>query len=306
MFDKRLNELKLHFGITKPEDWQAVDPYWILARHGVGKKILNYLRTILAARGLTLRNDRTPEYWKKHLPNVKILEELGDSELADEGESVDTAVICPFTVFVDSNETAPFTFAGLTTDADEGNCPLIVPTEWRSLGRYPNSLGDYTVDGLFGRCHGERKSQEDAYGTFLGFADGRRERFESELKNLSEIHRAIVVVESGWFQFLANVPDWGKKPAEEKRKILFRSVLSWQYQFPNVQWHFCDSRWLAEVTMFRFLEKCWNEDQEVRKEAMREAVNSVAAPETVVGLDAASGSVVGLNFGSDEVASLLF
>ena len=78
MLNSKIDKLKHFFGIAKPEDWCDVDPVHVLAVKDVGKVTLNYIRVILAARGLTLKNDRTPEYWNAHLPNVQILEEMGE------------------------------------------------------------------------------------------------------------------------------------------------------------------------------------------------------------------------------------
>ena len=40
---------------------------------------------------------------------------------------------------------------------------------WQSLGRYPHSLGDYSIDGFEGRVHVERKSLQDVQATVLGW-----------------------------------------------------------------------------------------------------------------------------------------
>ena len=42
----------------------------------------------------------------------------------------------------------PFTFDGLRTDSDRGNRMLYVKWRYSSLGRFPNSLGDYTIEGM--------------------------------------------------------------------------------------------------------------------------------------------------------------
>jgi len=104
VLDSKIARLREHFGIHKPEDWQGVTPEWVLAVPEVGPQTLNHLRLQLAARGLTLRNDQTPAFWQQHLSSDK----LGTSQL----DGADAAVICPFTLLVDSQEKNPFTFAG--------------------------------------------------------------------------------------------------------------------------------------------------------------------------------------------------
>lgn len=261
MLDSKLTKLKNYFGISKPEDWQTVEPAWILRMDGVGNKTLDYIRLLLANRGLTLRNDATPGYWKQHLDEARILNTLGDDD-----DGPDRAVICPFTVLIDTAEQQPFTFAGLFTDASEpgGRRPLIVPTDWRALGRHPDSLGDYSVDGYVGRVHVERKSMSDLHGTVLGFKSERRERFECELGNLSEIDAALVVVECGFDQALAEAPDTDKRSARENAKILNRSLLSY-FQDYSVRWLFAGTRELAEANTFRFLERYVTKQREAEK-----------------------------------------
>lgn len=161
------------------------------------------------------------------------------------------AIETPFIVLVDSLEKHPFSFTGLTTDADKGHKPIAVRTEYRYLGI---GQGDYTIDVCQGMVAVERKSKEDLYGTLLGFKT-RRDRFERELANLEAMDRAVIVVESTLGDCLLSPPDYGVKPPDIQAKILFRSVISLQLKFPKVQWMFCDSRSLAEVATFRYLEK---------------------------------------------------
>lgn len=286
VLDSKIRKAQLHFGIARAEDWQNIDVASLLALDGIGPVTIDHIRGYLAMRGLALRNDRTPEYWAKHLPQARVVHEMGCEDLLEDGETSDRAAICPFTVFIDPAEQQPFTFSGLTTDSDQGNRPLIVNTEWRALGRGENSLGDYSIDGYVGRVHVERKSLEDCQSTILGWKNGRRERFDVELANLDEIDRGHVVVECSFGQLIREAPDWGRKTPQENGKILFRSVLSWQHKYPRVQWHFCDDRRLAEITTFRVLERYWREQQEIRRQAVKQ---SVAATSVGVGPDVGDG-----------------
>lgn len=179
----------------------------------------------------------------------------------------DRSIICPFKILVDTGEQQPFTFQGLRCDADQNYRPLIIETEWRALGRHPDGLGDYSIDGFVGRCHVERKSVSDFQGTVLGFS-GSRERFERELHNLSQLECAAVVVE-GSLHHAISVPEGrGQKPSKTQAKILMRSVIGYQQDY-SVPWLFCDSRRMAEVVTFRFLERYWRKNRQQAKESER-------------------------------------
>lgn len=264
MLDSKIRHLKQYFGIVRPEDWGDVSPAWVLSQDGIGRVTLDHLRIYLAARGLTLKDDRTPEYWQANLSAAKIGHVLGDDD-----DGPDRGIVMPFTVYVDTAEQEPFGFLGLRADAADGRRPLIVPTEPRCLGRHPDSLGDYSLSTGLGRCHVERKSMADAHGTILGW-DGRRERFESELENLSRIEAGLVVVECSFGELLAEAPAWGRTSAEANRKSLFRSVVALQ-QDHRVAWQFCDSRPLAERATFRWLERWHRKQIEGAKETARKA-----------------------------------
>ena len=265
VLDSKITQLKHYFGIMKPEDWQGVEPGWILRQDGIGPVTLDHVRIYLAARGLTLKNDRTPEYWQQHLAAAKIGHTLGDPDVAE----CDMGLMCPFTILIDSAEQQALTFQGLRSDSDNGGRPLIVPTEWRCLGRHPDSKGDYSIDGFIGRIGIERKSTDDAHGTILGW-DGRRERFECELGNLQAMEAAIVVVECSFSDLIRLAPSRGKKSAAQNAKTLHRSVIAFMQDY-RVPWAFCDGRRMAEVTAFRFLERFHRKQAEIQKAAEREA-----------------------------------
>lgn len=264
VLDSKITQLKHYFGITKPEDWQGVEPAWILRQDGIGPITLDHLRIYLAARGLTLKNDRTPEYWQQHLAAAKVGHTLGDPDIAD----CDAGQMCPFTILIDSAEQYAFTFQGLRSDAADGGRPLIVPTEWRALGRHPDSMGDYSIDGFAGRIAVERKSIEDAHGTILGW-DGRRERFERELTNLGGMETSLVVVECSLSDLIRLAPARGKRTAAQNAKALHRSVIAFMQDY-RVPWAFCDNRRLAEVTTYRFFERFWRKQHEAQKAIERE------------------------------------
>jgi len=263
MLDSKFETLRNHFGIFQPVDWCSVRPEWITRIDGVGPVTLDHLRIYLAMQNLILLDDRTPEHWKQTLGAVKIGQTLGDPE----EPGADVGVMNPFTILIDSAEQNPFTFLHFHADADRKNRPLIVPTDWRPLGRHPESLGDYSIEGFIGRCHVERKSMEDAHGTILGW-DGRRERFERELENLSRLDAALVVVECSLETLCRQAPTH-KQTAQQNSKTLHRSIIAFQQDY-SVRWLFCDTRRLAEQTTFRFFERYWHRQHEAEKQTAKE------------------------------------
>ena len=170
----------------------------------------------------------------------------------------DVATTTPFTILVDTREQRPFTFRGMKSDANQGRRRLVVKTEWRCLGQ---ASGDYSIDGLAGRCNVERKSIGDAQSTILGW-HGRRERFKLELVTLSEMECSAVVVECTFGDLIRTAESRGVRTKAENQKTLFRQVLAWQQDYA-VPWIFCDGRRLAEIATFRILERFW---RKVKKE----------------------------------------
>ena len=176
-------------------------------------------------------------------------------------------IAVPFTILVDSAEQQSWRFTGLKADARQNYRPLMVTTAWRCLGRHPNSLGDYSIEGFQDRVAIERKSVDDCRGTVLGWPkkekDGttiqgasRRERFESELTNLAKIHASVVIVEGSLYDVCCGLPEevFGAKPREVVAKILFRSILAFQMDY-KVPWIFCETARMAESAAFRWLER---------------------------------------------------
>lgn len=259
MFDKRINEIRLHFGVNTIEDWRDVRPEWIIKRKGCGPVLLDHLRMYLGMRDVTLKDDMTPEFWKQKLSEVRIAKTLSYDDLK---------IHVPFTILIDSMEQQPFGFVDIAADVsetpndlkkmvdsgeiDQADITLAVPTKFQALGV---AKGDYSIEGWKGFANVERKSMADAHSTILGWGD-HRERFERELKTLAAIDCSAVVVECSFGELLGRAPSRGKKSEAENRKILHRQVLSWQQQY-RVPWVFCDSRRLAEITTFRILQHFW-------------------------------------------------
>lgn len=163
------------------------------------------------------------------------------------------AILCPFTVVVDTREQLHFTFTGLRADAAAGRRPLHVPQLRLGL-----PSGDYSILGCQHEIAVERKSLADLYNT-LGH--GRR-RFTNELERLQAMAWAAVVVEADWTEVLLYPPPHTRLPP----KTIHRSVIAWQQRYPRVHWWLCGGRELAEVTTFRLLERWWR-DRERRERA---------------------------------------
>lgn len=273
-FDAAISKIQNHFGITKLDDWSDVEPEWILALDGVGPATLDHVRIYLALRDRTLKNDQTPEFWKRNIDTARIGKAMSEDDLL---------VPIPFTILVDNQEKHPFGFQNITADVSDMPGDLVrmigeevisasdvryqVPIKYVSLGA---GNGDYTIDGYQGRIHIERKSLEDCQSTVLSYGD-RKDRFDRELENLASMEAAAVVVEASFGSTLAEVKQHGKKTVAENRKILFRRILSLQMKF-RIPWVFCDSRAFAEKTTFHLLRKFWKDEQDRKKKAAKGVV----------------------------------
>jgi hypothetical protein len=162
--------------------------------------------------------------------------------------------VLPYKILIDTAEQHPFAFRNIKGDAAQKYQPIHVPTQCVCLGRYPHSLGDYSIEGLTERVAVERKSKTDCQGTILGFNDQHRDRFEKELENFAKLDSAMVVVEATFWDVVTTAPEWGKKTAKQNGKIIYRSVLAFMQDY-KIPWLFCDSRRLAELSTFRFLDR---------------------------------------------------
>lgn len=277
VLDTKIQQVKEHFGCSELDDWRQIAPSWIVQLEGIGPATLDQIRLMLAVRGVTLLNDRTPDYWKEKLGHVRAGSVMADDEIA---------VVCPFTVIVDSAEQAPFAFERIAAHKRDWTADvkwrisqelltpdkvvLSVPTQRKSLGE---SRGDYSLVGYEGRAHIERKSVEDAQGTILGYAE-RHERFIRELEFLASIECKAVVIEGSLGQVLATVTARGKRSVDDNRRSLYGQVLAWQQDYA-VPWIFCDSRRLAEVTTFRILERYWRHERAKLKSQLKSAVTVI-------------------------------
>jgi len=191
--------------------------------------------------------------------------------------ATETPRYSPFTILIDSAEQQPFTFTGLRADSSKKYAPLIVRTEVTSLGRYPNSLGDYCIAGYERRCHLERKSLSDAVSTFLGFGDRgeQRTRFTAELTNLAAIECGAVVVEANFAEVWKAAPRTPNRTVEQNQASIRWQVRAWQQQFPRVQWLWCDGRREAEEEVWWWFSRWWEREKKQERAAKRKAKENV-------------------------------
>jgi hypothetical protein len=161
----------------------------------------------------------------------------------------------PFTILVDSAEGQPYTFDFIRCDSPNGDQVWEVTTQYACLGRHPHGLGDYSIDGMKGRVHVERKSPQDCVSTVLGFS-GRRERFERELENLAKIEASIVMVECSIEDLFAISSQHTHQPTQVVAKQVNSSILAMMQDY-RVPWFFAVSRRHAEISTFRFLKRFW-------------------------------------------------
>lgn len=185
----------------------------------------------------------------------------------------DAPLLCPFSVAVDSNESAPFHFTGIQADADKGNRNWIVPIVRKPLylmGRREvqvqgtnitatHGFADYSIDGMESDIQVERKSLSDLYST-LG---QRRFEFQAEVQLLNDdCHYAAVVIEADWSKILLEPPPNAQMPP----KVVSRTILSWSIRYPRVHWFCCMNRRHAELVTFQLLMRYWELREESKKE----------------------------------------
>lgn len=240
VLDKKIQEAASHFGITCPEDWQQVPVAWLRQVPNVGPSTIDHLRIYLAARGMTLKDDATPEYWQRNLSAAKIGTTIAVT---------DKAVSLPFTILVDSREQHPFTFQGHLSDADQQNRPLLVPVEHTHLG---DSHGDYAIKGM-DDCFIERKSLDDAQGTFLSHGD-RRDAWMATLEFLASCKTAAIIIEASYKRYCFDIVPRGSRDKRTLAVTLHRQVLAWQNDY-RVPFIFCDDRRFAEETTLQIMRR---------------------------------------------------
>jgi hypothetical protein len=186
-----------------------------------------------------LRDDATPDFWNRNLQTAKIGGQLS---------LVDTAITEAFTILIDSQEKQPWTFQGFKSQGK----PLIVPVKFQTLGA---SHGDYTVAGHEDSISVERKSIQDALGTFLSHGE-RHDRWLNTLRYLASIPHGSVVVEGTVFQCAASIEPRGSRSKSALVNEFIGSVQSWCFDF-RIPFFFLDSPRLAEDFARKLIKRAW-------------------------------------------------
>ena len=151
------------------------------------------------------------------------------------------AVVCPFSVVVDTREQQPYGFAGLKADRKHKSATLFVPVVRKCL-----PVGDYSVVDYESRVVVERKSKSDLWGSV-----GRRSNFERRLERMSEqFDYAAVVVEAELSEILNDPPNFSTITP----KNLNRTILAWRQRYA-VDWWFVPGRAFGEAYTLRILER---------------------------------------------------
>lgn len=174
----------------------------------------------------------------------------------------DEPLPCPFVVVIDSREQHPWTFRGLSANADKDYRTLVVDCRTATL-----STGDYSIEGFENYITIERKSLADAFGTFTH----DRERWEQELDRMRSIASCHVVIEGDWEAISAGPVKLG---GANIGKAVMRSIFAWTMRYPNVHWWAMPTREMAEATAFRLLEKFWEDDLWQRKQLAKLSITS--------------------------------
>jgi ERCC4-type nuclease len=154
---------------------------------------------------------------------------------------------CPFTVIVDTRETLPYRFEGLTGNASQNYRPLIVNKIWQSL-----PTGDYSIEGFEDVLCIERKTLADLFGS----VGGERARFEREHQRMREMVDAggfaCVLIEATRHACLYRPP----KHSKTNSRSVYETGMSWSIKY-RVPWIFTTGRSYAERDCFSLLEKFW-------------------------------------------------
>lgn len=134
-----------------------------------------------------------------------------------------------FTIIVDTREQLPYTFSTF-------NVPVI---------RHTLKTGDYSVKGMESFVSIERKSKEDFYSS----VSTGRTRFKKCVERLSQLRRAMVVIECSFEDLLTPPAYSDMNPAS-----VIGTAQAWEIDF-QVPFHYINNRYLAEIYVYRALEK---------------------------------------------------
>ena len=120
------------------------------------------------------------------------------------------------------------------------------PYRFTNSTRTALTTGDYSILGLEDRITIERKELSD----FFNCIGNDRERFEAELKRMSEFELPVVIVEAEFTEVL--------KPRENGSRLhpnsILGSIASWTAKY-GITFFFCGGRELAKRMTQKILEK---------------------------------------------------
>lgn len=168
----------------------------------------------------------------------------------------------PFSVIVDTRESAPFTFANLRANSSRSYRPLHVPVVRACLTTGDYSLVGFSVPSPANSFHAiviERKSLADLFGSLAGPNGERRKRFKAEHERMQAdyiLHggQAHVVIE-GRYDELDEFYEKNGQRGQTPEGVRGTEV-RWFARY-GVPWHFAGSRTEAEKKTFRLLEHFW-------------------------------------------------
>ena len=103
-------------------------------------------------------------------------------------------------------------------------------------------VGDYTTPRL--RADRILAVEKKTIGELCGCVTGDRERFQEQVRQMSETLRVGYVVING---------HW-KNRRNDMQKTIIRTMISWTQRWPNVHWHFFEIDAGAEAFCFRILD----------------------------------------------------
>lgn len=247
--DHLIKKARQHFGIRVATDWANVRPEWILAIPGCGPSTLSHIRLYLLPHGITLKDDATPEFWAANLGALKIGGQITDG---------DTLRTEPFTIIVDTAEKHPWTFTNMKVEGEITLTPWIA----RDLG---TSHGDYSVVGCENEIHIERKSIDDAIGTFLSHGE-RGDAWQATIEFLAEIPVGIISIEGSFGNSIGSVKARGRRPVDQLRRQFFSRVHAWSMDY-GLRFFFYDSRRLAEMGAFYMLRRYWLQKHHLKRQS---------------------------------------
>lgn len=136
-------------------------------------------------------------------------------------------------IIIDTREQTPWEFGGH-------------PTRIEAL-----KTGDYSIDGLVGSVHIERKRHTE----FVQCMTGERDRFVRELERSAELRLLHVVVECSLKALIeGRYEDW---PSGTNLSAIKGTLVAWANRFPNVRFWFAGDRSAAQDFAAHMLKKTW-------------------------------------------------